>query len=140
MRDNLLIAEGARESAADALGIDAILQLLDLASQQNSAAGNLAHGQKQWLEIGMALAARPRVMLLDEPTAGMGPEETSKTAELVRELATHFAIVVIEHDMAFVHAMACRTLVMHRGKVIADGAFTDIEHDPLVRDVYLGRR
>jgi ABC-type uncharacterized transport system ATPase subunit len=56
------------------------------------------------------------------------------------ELATHFAIVVIEHDMAFVHAMACRTLVMHRGKVIADGAFTDIEHDPLVRDVYLGRR
>ena len=140
VRDNLLIAEGARECAADALGIDAILQLLDLASQQNSAAGNLAHGQKQWLEIGMALAARPRVMLLDEPTAGMGPEETSKTAELVRELATHFAIVVIEHDMAFVHAMACRTLVMHRGKVIADGAFTDIEHDPLVRDVYLGRR
>jgi ABC-type uncharacterized transport system ATPase subunit len=140
VRDNLLLAERARESGADVLSIDGILQLLDLASQQNSAAGNLAHGQKQWLEIGMALATRPRVMLLDEPTAGIGPEETSKTAELVRDLARRFAIVVIEHDMAFVHALACRTLVMHRGKVIADGAFTDIEHDPLVRDVYLGRR
>ena len=88
----------------------------------------------------MAIVTCPRVMLLDEPTAGMGPDETEKTATLVKELAQRFAIVVIEHDMAFVHAMACRTMVMHRGKVIADGAFNDVEHDPLVRDVYLGRR
>jgi ABC-type uncharacterized transport system ATPase subunit len=103
-------------------------------------AGTLAHGQKQWLEIGMALATGPKLMLLDEPTAGMGPEETQKTANLVLDLAARFAIVVIEHDMAFVRTLACRTLVMHHGKVIADGAFAAIEDDPLVRDVYLGRR
>jgi ABC-type uncharacterized transport system ATPase subunit len=140
VRDNLQIAVRSRHQTPDTLGIDAILNLLDLTSQQDSTAGNLAHGQKQWLEIGMALASRPRVMLLDEPTAGMSPEETAKTANLVKDLAGRLAIVVIEHDMAFVHALACRTLVMHRGRVIADGAFTDIQHDPLVRDVYLGRR
>ena len=88
----------------------------------------------------MALATQPKLMLLDEPTAGMGPNETQRTAELVLDLARRIAIVVIEHDMAFVRRLACRTLVMHQGRIIADGAFAEIENDQLVRDVYLGRR
>jgi ABC-type uncharacterized transport system ATPase subunit len=117
-----------------------IIALLGLSAESETPAGSLAHGQKQWLEIGMALATRPKLMLLDEPTAGMGPNETQRTAELVLELARQIAIVVIEHDMAFVRRLACRTLVMHQGRIIADGAFAEIENDRLVRDVYLGRR
>jgi ABC-type uncharacterized transport system ATPase subunit len=88
----------------------------------------------------MALATDPKLMLLDEPTAGMGPEETDRTAALVTDLAARMSIVVIEHDMAFIRALAARTLVMHQGRVIADGSFSEIEADPLVRDIYLGRR
>jgi ABC-type uncharacterized transport system ATPase subunit len=79
-------------------------------------------------------------MLLDEPTAGLGPHETEKTAELVTDLSGQLAVVVIEHDMAFIRRLASRTLVMHEGRIIADGAFASIEDNALVRDVYLGRR
>jgi ABC-type uncharacterized transport system ATPase subunit len=138
--DNLAIAERRPAGDGDRPRIADILELLELGPQAGMPAGRLSHGQKQWLEIGMALAIRPKLMLLDEPTAGMGPEETEKTASLALDLARRIAIVVIEHDMAFVRALACRTLVMHQGRVIADGAFAEIEADPLVRDVYLGRR
>jgi ABC-type uncharacterized transport system ATPase subunit len=103
-------------------------------------AGALAHGQKQWLEIGMALMAEPQLLLLDEPTAGMTAEETRRTADLLRGFAGGLTTVVIEHDMRFVRALACRTTVMHQGQIIADGRFEEIEADALVRDVYLGRR
>ncbi len=137
VRENLGIAR--RPSAATGgKSLDLILSLLGLAGDMP--AGSLAHGQKQWLEIGMALATEPKVMLLDEPTAGMGPEETERTAQLVRELAGRMAIVVIEHDMEFIRALAARTLVMHQGRVVADGSFAAIEGDPMVRDIYLGRR
>lgn len=139
VRENLDIA---RQPATATGGhtIDLILVLLGLAAAADTPAGALAHGQKQWLEIGMALATEPKLMLLDEPTAGMGPEETEKTAKLVTDLAGRMAIVVIEHDMAFIRALAARTLVMHQGKVVANGSFAEIEGDPLVRDIYLGRR
>jgi ABC-type uncharacterized transport system ATPase subunit len=140
VRDNLEIADRKEAGARNSARIAEILDLLDLAAKAGTPAGSLAHGQKQWLEIGMGLVTDPKLMLLDEPTAGMGPEETQKTANLVLDLATRFAIVVIEHDMAFVRSLACRTLVMHHGRVIADGAFAAIEEDPMVRDVYLGRR
>jgi ABC-type uncharacterized transport system ATPase subunit len=138
VRDNLDIARHPRHGEGQ--GLDAILALLDLTRIADAPAGVLAHGQKQWLEIGMALATEPKLMLLDEPTAGMGPEETEKTARLVTDLAARMAIVVIEHDMAFIRALASRTLVMHQGRVVADATFAEIEHDPLVRDIYLGRR
>jgi branched-chain amino acid transport system ATP-binding protein len=102
-------------------------------------AASLAHGQKQWLEIGMALMAGPKVLLLDEPTAGMAGEETLKTARLLQSLAGRMAIIVIEHDMAFVRALACPTMVLHQGRVIAEGPFSEIERNHTVRDIYLGR-
>jgi ABC-type uncharacterized transport system ATPase subunit len=138
--DNLAIAERRPAGDRNQPPVADVLALIELGQQAATPAGRLSHGQKQWLEIGMALAIRPTLMLLDEPTAGMGPVETEKTAGLVRDLAQRIAIVVIEHDMAFVRALACRTLVMHQGRVIADGAFAAIEADPLVRDVYLGRQ
>jgi ABC-type uncharacterized transport system ATPase subunit len=140
VRDNLAIAERPHAGEATGPSLDDILRLLGLSAQAHTLAGNLAHGQKQWLEIGMALATRPKLMLLDEPTGGMGPEETEKTARLVIDLARTMAIAVIEHDMAFIRALASRTLVMHQGKVVADGEFAAIEADPMVRDIYLGRR
>src|SRR6185312_14847539 len=102
VRDNLEIADRQAPTTRDGARVAEILDLLDLAAKANAPAGSLAHGQKQWLEIGMGLVSEPKLMLLDEPTAGMGPEETQKTANLVLDLARRFAIVVIEHDMAFV--------------------------------------
>lgn len=119
--------------------IDRTLEMLELVDRQAMRAGDLAHGQKQWLEIGMALMTQPRLLLLDEPTAGMGPEETQRTARLLLGLKGQ-TIIVIEHDMNFVRALACPTLVMHQGKIIAEGSFDEIEHSELVRDVYLGRQ
>ncbi len=138
--DNIDIAQRHRGADAGKHSVNDILTLLNLAADAERPASVLAHGQKQWLEIGMALAAEPSLMLLDEPTAGMGPEETQKTAHLLRDLAQSTAIAVIEHDMAFVRTLACQTLVMHQGKIIASGAFSAIEDDSLVRDVYLGRQ
>lgn len=135
--DNLRVAQRHGE---DARSRAHILDLLGLASRARQPAATLAHGQKQWLEIGMALATEPHLLLLDEPTAGMGPEETQRTVHLIREIASRTAVAVIEHDMAFVRALAVRTLVLHQGRLIAEGSFDCIADDPVVRDVYLGRR
>lgn len=112
------------------------IALEDLALQ---IAGNLAHGQKQWLEIGMALMSEPKLLLLDEPTAGMTADETRKTADLIRRLSDRTAVIAIEHDMSFVRALNSHTYVMHQGRLIAEGDFASIEKNSLVRDVYLGR-
>lgn len=103
-------------------------------------AGELAHGEKQWLELGMALVRQPRLLLLDEPTAGMSSVETEATAKLLLSLSDRMSVIVIEHDMSFVRLLNAETIVMHQGRLIASGSFEDIEANELVRDVYLGRR
>ena len=139
--ENLLVAEHPGVAFGDSRArAHSMLEWLGLAHQADMRAGALAHGQKQWLEIGMALMAEPKLLLLDEPTAGMTADETRRTAELLRGLAGRRTTVVIEHDMRFVRALGCRTTVMHQGRIIADGPFEQIEADALVRDVYLGRR
>jgi branched-chain amino acid transport system ATP-binding protein len=102
--------------------------------------GNLSHGERQWLAIGMALAMRPRLLLLDEPTAGMGPEETRATGELIRSLNREgVTVLVTEHDMAFVRQLQCRITVLHFGAVLAEGPVQEIEQHAEVRRIYLGQ-
>jgi urea transport system ATP-binding protein len=120
--------------------VDEVLEEIGLAPRADDLGGVLAHGQKQWLEIGMLLMQRPRLLMLDEPVAGMTEEETDHTADLVRRLrAPDRAILVIEHDMAFVEAIADRVTVLHEGAPIFEGRMADARADRRVRDVYLGR-
>jgi ABC-type uncharacterized transport system ATPase subunit len=100
----------------------------------------LPHGEKQWLEIGMAIAAKPSLLLLDEPTAGMTPQETQATAALIHRLKERLAIIAVEHDISFVRALDTDTLVLHQGRFFRRGPFREIEADEAVRDVYLGKR
>ena len=117
-----------------------VLGEIGLSDRADAPAGILAHGQKQWLEIGMLLMQRPKLLMLDEPVAGMTDAETSHTADLVRRLrAPDRAIVVIEHDMAFVEEIATRVTVLHEGQPIFAGRMADARADARVRDVYLGR-
>ena len=117
-----------------------LLVLIDLAHQHSELAANLSHGQQQWLEIAMAVALQPSMLLLDEPTAGMSPEETFKTGELVKKLnASGMTIVVIEHDMAFVRQVAKRVTVLHFGQVFDEGSLDDIVRNEDVVRIYLGK-
>ena len=119
--------------------ISDLLGPLHLAGTEREFVASLSHGQQQWLAIGMSMAVRPKVLLLDEPTAGMSPEETRETAEIVRGLnATGVTVIVIEHDMEFVRNLNSRTTVLHYGKVFAQGTFGEIESDTNVRRIYLG--
>jgi ABC-type uncharacterized transport system ATPase subunit len=118
----------------------AMLEQLTLAGQGQRRVSDLSHGQQQWLEIGVALIARPRLVLLDEPTAGMSPRETAATADLLRELTADVTAVIVEHDLSFVRRVADVVTVMHRGKAIVEGTPDEISQSALVRDVYLGRR
>jgi len=141
VRDNLEVARHPhRAGEGGKAQVARILDLLSLAPLAETHAGALAHGQKQWLEIGMTLMVEPRLLLLDEPTAGMSPEETQRTAQLLLSLKGAVTMIAIEHDMRFVRALDCRTMVMHQGLVIADGEFAAIERDETVRDIYLGRQ
>ncbi|WP_137932604.1 ATP-binding cassette domain-containing protein [Mesorhizobium comanense] len=138
VEDNLKVARWGAPSPARPIG--ELLDLVALGNRAATLAGGLAHGQKQWLEIGMALAIEPRLLLLDEPTAGMTPQETMATAEMLLRLKGEFSIVAVEHDIRFVRALNCETLVLHQGRRLRSGPFHDIEADEMVRDVYLGRR
>ncbi|PWJ92408.1 MULTISPECIES: ATP-binding cassette domain-containing protein [Mesorhizobium] len=138
VEDNLKVARWGVPSPARPVG--ELLELVALTNRAATLAGELAHGQKQWLEIGMALAIEPRLLLLDEPTAGMTPQETLATAEMLLRLKGEFSIVAVEHDIRFVRALNCETLVLHQGRRLRSGPFHDIEADEMVRDVYLGRR
>ena len=138
VEDNLNVARWGTSSPVRPVG--ELLDLVALGSRAATLAGELAHGQKQWLEIGMALAIEPRLLLLDEPTAGMTPQETLATAEMLLRLKGEFSIVAVEHDIRFVRALNCETLVLHQGRRLRSGPFHDIETDEMVRDVYLGRR
>lgn len=120
--------------------LERLLTLLDLQSSRNKRAGELSHGQKQWLEIGMAIALAPSLLLLDEPTAGMSPEETFKTGELVKKLNQQgMTILVIEHDMAFVRQIAQKVTVLHFGKIFVEGSLNEIVNNEDVARIYLGK-
>lgn len=122
--------------------IMASLERINLADKAEEPAMNLAHGEKQWLEIGMVLASRPKLMLLDEPTAGMTVTETQKTADLIKQISqsTDIAILVIEHDIGFVKEIASRITVMYKGSIFREGNYEEIQADEEVREIYLGRR
>jgi branched-chain amino acid transport system ATP-binding protein len=119
---------------------DRLLGLLGLKADSTKLAGELSHGQQQWLEIGMALALRPKLLLLDEPTAGMSPEETYQTGELILALnASGMTMLVVEHDMTFVRQIAKVVTVLHFGRVFARGSIGEIIADSRVAEIYLGK-
>jgi urea transport system ATP-binding protein len=118
--------------------IDEVLALIGLRGAEARRAGTLSHGQKQWLEIGMLLMQNPRLLLVDEPVAGMTPAEVERTAELLVSLAGKHSVVVVEHDMAFVRSIARKVTVLHQGSVLAEGTMDQIQNDPRVIEVYLG--
>ena len=129
-----------RLSAADAARIDELLALVKLADRRHDLAKNLSHGQKQWLEIGMLLAQEPKLLLVDEPVAGMTDAETMETAALLRAInATGKSVVVVEHDMAFVRELGVKVTVLHEGGVLSEGPIDHVANDPRVIEVYLGR-
>lgn len=118
---------------------DEVREKVGLGSLGDLPAGDLSHGQKQWLEIGMLLLQKPSVLLIDEPAAGMTDAETAKTAELLKSLAGSHTLMVVEHDMDFIAALNCRTTVLHEGSVLAEGSLASVQANPTVVEVYLGR-
>ena len=129
----------ARLSAADASQLQHILDNIRLDGSRDELAGSLSHGQKQWLEIGMLLAQDPALLLVDEPVAGMTDTETMLTAELLKRISQTHAVVVVEHDMAFVRELAVKVTVLHEGAVLAEGSIDHVAANPRVIEVYLGR-
>jgi urea transport system ATP-binding protein len=119
--------------------LDATLKTIGLAERQKEIAGALSHGQKQWLEIGMLLIQDQKILLLDEPVAGMTDHETQATAELILSLAGNRTVVVVEHDMEFVRSLGARVTVLHEGSVLAEGSIDHVQNDSRVIEVYLGR-
>ena len=118
--------------------IDEVLLIIGLGAERTAMAGALSHGQKQWLEIGMLLMQDPELLLVDEPVAGMTPQETEHTGELLLSLAGKHSVIVVEHDMDFVRSIARRVTVLHEGRVIAEGDMDTVQNDPQVVEVYLG--
>ena len=147
--DNLLLALKAPRSPWRSLvwqtareqkkRIESILHTIGLTAARNRTAGNLSHGQRQWLEIGMLLAQEPKLLLVDEPVAGMTDAETEATAKLLRTIAKDHSVVVVEHDMAFVRELGCKVTVLHEGSVLAEGPLDQVSADERVVEVYLGR-
>jgi urea ABC transporter ATP-binding protein UrtD len=128
-----------RPTAADLERVEALAAEIGLADQLARKSGELSHGQKQWLEIGMLLAQEPRLLLVDEPAAGMTPAERAHTTEILVEAAKTRAVVVVEHDMEFIRRLDCRVTVLHEGAVLAEGSLDHVTADQQVIDVYLGR-
>ncbi|MEQ1739575.1 MAG: urea ABC transporter ATP-binding protein UrtD [Methyloglobulus sp.] len=115
-----------------------VMQIIGLSEHWQQQAGVLSHGQKQWLEIGMLLMQEPKVMLVDEPVAGMTHQEIERTAELLLSLQGERSIIVVEHDMEFVRSIAKRVTVLHEGSVLTEGTMDEVQNDPRVIQVYLG--
>jgi len=115
-----------------------MVDLVGLEDRLDELGGNLSHGETQWLEIGMVLTQNPKLLLMDEPTAGMTEQETQKTSEIFNSLKGEHTLVVVEHDMAFVREIADIITVMHLGRTLAEGPIEEIENDQRVREVYLG--
>ncbi|MEZ5844412.1 MAG: urea ABC transporter ATP-binding protein UrtD [Hyphomicrobiaceae bacterium] len=129
---------GARNAISRAR-IDDVLDRVRLSAHAGRLAGDLSHGQKQWLEIGMLLAQDPKLLLVDEPVAGMTDAETEDTAHLLRDIARTHSVVVVEHDMTFVRALDCRVTCLHEGAVLAEGSIDAVSSNERVIEVYLGR-
>ncbi len=128
-----------RLDASQRARLEEVLEMVELQQHLTRRAGDLSHGQKQWLEIGMLLMLEPTLLLLDEPVAGMTDAETERTAELFKSLAGRHTLVVVEHDMEFVRRIADRVTVLHEGCVLAEGSLQQVQADPRVIEVYLGR-
>ncbi|MGD9803056.1 MAG: urea ABC transporter ATP-binding protein UrtD [Hyphomicrobiaceae bacterium] len=147
--DNILLAlKSARDPLSALFGernrmprerIDEVLDIVKLLDLRNKQAGDLSHGQKQWLEIGMLLAQDPKLLLVDEPVAGMTDAETETTAHLLRDIAQSHSVIVVEHDMSFVRALGVKVTCLHEGSVLAEGSIDDVSVNERVVEVYLGR-
>lgn len=147
--DNVLLALKGKRGPFSALfgernrmsaeRIDAILTKVRLIAHRGRLAGDLSHGQKQWLEIAMLLAQDPKLLLVDEPVAGMTDAETEATVELLKEINRDHSVVVVEHDMHFVRALDCKVTCLHEGSVLSEGSIDSVAADPRVIEVYLGR-
>jgi len=146
--DNLELAMRGRKSVWSSLNaslkaaqlerIEEVLETIGLKDQVQQRAGALSHGQKQWLEIGLLLMQEPQLLLVDEPVAGMTPQETERTAELLTSLAGKHSVVVVEHDMEFVRSIAKTVTVLHEGHVLAEGSMDEVQNNAKVKEVYLG--
>ena len=123
----------------DQVKVQNLAKEIGLIDETQRPAGQLSHGQKQWLEIGMLLAQNPQLLMVDEPAAGMTGEERKKTVSLLRRLAENHAVIVVEHDMEFVRSLDCRVTVLHEGAVLAEGSLDHVTQNQEVIDVYLGR-
>ena len=149
VEDNLLLAlkdqRGplatlfSRRTVEERGRIDALLDRVRLTSHRHRKAGELSHGQKQWLEIGMLLAQEPKLLLIDEPAAGMTDQETADTADLLRSIARTKAVIVVEHDMTFVRELGVKVTCLHEGSVLAEGSLDAVSANERVVEVYLGR-
>ncbi len=126
-------------STEDQERIRSILDTVRLTARKDELAANLSHGQKQWLEIGMLLAQDPKLLLVDEPVAGMTDSETEETAKLLRQISEHHSVVVVEHDMSFVRALGSRVVCLAEGSVLAEGTLDQVSANPVVIERYLGR-
>jgi urea transport system ATP-binding protein len=135
---SFLKALRARKAAAQKERIEEVLGIIGLIEQRGVLAKALSHGQKQWLEIGMLLMQDPELLLVDEPVAGMTPQEIERTAGLLNSLAGDHSVVVVEHDMTFVRSIARRVAVLHEGTVIAEGDMDAVQNNARVIEVYLG--
>jgi urea transport system ATP-binding protein len=128
-----------RESRAERSRIDDILEIIRLSQVRQRVAGLLSHGQKQWLEIGMLLAQEPKLLLVDEPVAGMTDAETQQTVRLLKEINRERTVVVVEHDMTFVRELGVKVTCLHEGSVLAEGSIDQVSQNERVVEVYLGR-
>ncbi|MBS4082437.1 MAG: urea ABC transporter ATP-binding protein UrtD [Rhizobiales bacterium] len=128
-----------RESTGETRRIEELLGITRLGDHRERLAGGLSHGQKQWLEIGMLLAQEPKLLLVDEPAAGMTDAETHQTAELLKEINKERSVVVVEHDMVFVRELGVKVTCLHEGSVLAEGTIDDVSENDRVIEVYLGR-
>jgi urea transport system ATP-binding protein len=128
-----------RETADERGSIEELLEIIRLTTVRDRLASSLAHGQRQWLEIGMLLAQEPKLLLVDEPVAGMTDAETRQTAELLREINRDRTVIVVEHDMAFVRDLDVKVTCLHEGSVLAEGTIDQVSANERVVEVYLGR-
>ena len=135
----VLLNVGPRHKKISTKRIEEVIDLVNLREKEGDRAGSLSHGETQWLELGMVLVQNPKIILLDEPSAGMTIQETLKTSQIINDLRGQHTLIVVEHDMAFVREIAEMITVMHLGKVLAEGAIQEIENNQAVKDVYLGR-
>jgi urea transport system ATP-binding protein len=149
IQDNLLLALNVdhsvrgtlfwRETKDESERIERVLETIRLKDSRNRLAGSLSHGQKQWLEIGMLLAQDPKLLLVDEPVAGMTDVETHQTAELLKEINKNKTVMVVEHDMTFVRELGVKVTCLHEGSVLAEGTIDQVSSNERVIEVYLGR-